>query len=237
MLALEGVCSRYGRIEVIHGVTMRVAQGEIVALLGANGAGKTTLMRAISGVQPVSTGKIALDGADLAGVPAHRRVGRGILQVPEGRQIFAPLTVEENLLVGAWTRKDDYRPDIDRVWSTFPILAEFRHRPAGMLSGGQQQMLAIGRALMGRPRVLLLDEPSMGLSPLLIEQIFTIIATIRAQGVTVLVVEQNAQAALSIADRGYVLEAGAITLEGAGKSLLHDERVRDAYLGQHVGAG
>jgi len=177
MLALEGVCSRYGRIEVIHGVTMRVAQGEIVALLGANGAGKTTLMRAISGVQPVSTGKIALDGADLAGVPAHRRVGRGILQVPEGRQIFAPLTVEENLLVGAWTRKDDYRPDIDRVWSTFPNLAEFRHRPAGMLSGGQQQMLAIGRALMGRPRVLLLDEPSMGLSPLLIEQIFTIIAT------------------------------------------------------------
>ena len=236
MLSLEGVRSRYGRIEVIHGVDLHVDEGEIVALLGANGAGKTTLMRAISGVQPISAGKVELNGVDLSGLPAHKRVGMGIVQVPEGRQIFSPMTVEENLLIGAWSRRDAWRSDLDRVWSLFPVLEEFRYRTAGMLSGGQQQMLAIGRAMMGRPRMLLLDEPSMGLSPLLIEQIFSIITVLRKEGVTVLVVEQNAQAALSIADRGYVLEAGAITLEGTGAALLHDERVRDAYLGQHVGA-
>ena len=179
MLRIEGVRSGYGRIEVLHDVSLHVRDGETVALLGSNGAGKSTLLRAISGIQPVSAGSIALEDRDIGRVPAHHRVGLGLVHAPEGRQIFAPLTVEENLMVGAWSRKDKWSGDLDSVWTAFPILAEFRNRAAGMLSGGQQQMLAIGRALMARPKMLLLDEPSLGLSPLMIGQIFSIISEIR----------------------------------------------------------
>lgn len=234
MLTVENLSSRYGRIEVLHNVGLMVGAGEIVALVGSNGAGKTTLLRAISGVQPIASGRVLLEGQPIQRLAAHRRVRLGLVQVPEGRQIFGPMTVEENLAVGAWTRSDSYEEDLDRVFETFPILAEFRGRAAGMLSGGQQQMLAIGRALMAKPKMLLLDEPSMGLAPLLIEQIFAIIAEIRKQGVTVLVVEQNVHAALAVADRGYVLDSGKIALEGEGAALLDDPRVREAYLGIHV---
>lgn len=231
MLSITGLTSRYGRVEALHNAAFEVHRNEIVALVGSNGAGKTTLMRAISGIQPVVSGRITLEGADITRVPAHRRVALGLAHVPQGRQIFAPLTVEENLELGAWSRGDDARQDMERIYATFPILAQFRARAAGSLSGGQQQMLAIGRALMSRPKVLLLDEPSMGLAPLLIEQIFSILSDIRQQGVTVLVVEQNVKAVLQVADRGYVLETGKITMEGSGPALLNDPRVQDAYLG------
>lgn len=231
MLSVKGLRSSYGRIEVLHGVDLEVEAGEIVALVGANGAGKTTLLRALSGLQPITAGSVSLDGAAIDRMSSYRRVGLGIIQVPEGRQIFSPLTVEDNLRVGAWTRGDDYDADIAHIMKTFPALEASRSRPAGMLSGGQQQMLAIGRALMSKPRLLLLDEPSMGLAPILVEQIYAIISGIREQGVTVLIVEQNVQAALSIADRGYVLESGNIVLEGRGRDLLADRRVRDSYLG------
>ncbi|GGC86965.1 ABC transporter ATP-binding protein [Chelatococcus reniformis] len=236
MLTVEHLSSRYGRIEALHDVTLHVAAGEIIALVGSNGAGKTTLLKALSGVQPIVAGRVRFDGREIQRIAAHRRVRLGLVQVPEGRQVFGPLSVEENLLVGAWTRGRAIADDLARIFVTFPMLADFRHRAAGTLSGGQQQMLAIGRALMARPRLLLLDEPSMGLAPLLIDQIFAIIADIRSQGVTVLVVEQNVQAALAIADRGYVLETGRITLEGSGRSLICDDRVRQAYLGVHVDA-
>ncbi len=231
MLSVKGLRSSYGRIEVLHGVDLEVETGEIVALVGANGAGKTTLLRALSGLQPIIAGSVSLDGAAIDRMSSYKRVGLGITQVPEGRQIFSPLTVEDNLRVGAWTRRDDYDADIAHIMKTFPALEASRSRPAGMLSGGQQQMLAIGRALMSKPRLLLLDEPSMGLAPILVEQIYAIISGIREQGVTVLIVEQNVQAALSIADRGYVLESGNIVLEGRGRDLLADRRVRDSYLG------
>lgn len=232
MLALEGVVSRYGRIEALHGVSLTVGQGEIVALVGSNGAGKTTLMRAISGVQPVSAGTVAFDGRPVTGIAAHRRVGLGIVQVPEGRQVFAPLSVEDNLRLGGYVRRDDaVGRDIDKVYALFPILAEKRRLAAGGLSGGQQQMLAIGRAIMSRPRLLLLDEPSMGLAPVIVDQVFSVIASLKQDGVTIFLVEQNAFAALSIADRGYVLETGRLTLEGRGRDLLTDPRVRAAYLG------
>lgn len=232
MLALEGVVSRYGRIEALHGVSLTVGQGEIVALVGSNGAGKTTLMRAISGVQPVSAGTVAFDGRPVTGIAAHRRVGLGIVQVPEGRQVFAPLSVEDNLRLGGYVRRDDaVGRDIDKVYALFPILAEKRRLAAGGLSGGQQQMLAIGRAIMSRPRLLLLDEPSMGLAPVIVDQVFSVIARLKQDGVTIFLVEQNAFAALSIADRGYVLETGRLTLEGRGRDLLTDPRVRAAYLG------
>ena len=231
MLVIKRLNSRYGRIKVLHDVDLHVDAGEIVTLVGSNGAGKTTLLRAISGTQSVTSGSVFLDGADITSIAAHRRVELGLVQVPEGRQIFGPLTVEENLKVGAWTRRDNIQADTDLVFATFPILAEFRDRAAGMLSGGQQQMLAIGRAMMARPRILLLDEPSMGLAPLLIEQIFTIISGLRRAGVTLLIVEQNVQAALAIADRGYVIETGKISFEDTGAALLRDPRVRDAFLG------
>jgi branched-chain amino acid transport system ATP-binding protein len=205
--------------------------GEIVTLVGSNGAGKTTFLRALSGTQPTMSGTVLLEGRDITAVAAHRRVRLGLVQVPEGRQIFTPLTVEENLKVGAWTRRDSITSDIEEIFTTFPILAEFRARPAGMLSGGQQQMLAIGRAMIARPRVLLLDEPSMGLAPLLIEQILQIICQLRDMGVTILVVEQNVQAALAIADRGYVIETGKISFSGTGAELLRDPRVHDSFLG------
>lgn len=237
MLMVRDLRSCYGRVEVLHGVSLRVKDGEIVALVGSNGAGKTTLLGAISGVQQLAAGQITLNNESITRMPAHRRVRLGLVHVPESRQVFTPLTVEENLKVGAWTRKDSPSDDIEFVFTMFPILAEYRHRPAGMLSGGQQQMLAIGRALMSRPRMLLLDEPSMGLAPRLIEQIFSIVSDIRKQGVTILVVEQNLQAALAIADRAYVIENGAVSLEGSSEDLLDDPRVLESYLGlQQKGA-
>jgi branched-chain amino acid transport system ATP-binding protein len=232
MLSVDGVVSGYGRIEALHGVSLEVRQGEVVSLVGGNGAGKTTLLRAISGVQPVRKGAIRFHGKPLDGIAAHARVKLGIAQVPEGRQVFTPLTVEDNLRLGAWTRHGpDTEADIDMVYGLFPVLGEKRALQAGALSGGQQQMLAIGRALMSKPRLVLLDEPSMGLAPILVDQVFAVIASLRERGLTVLLVEQNAYAALSIADRGYVIETGHVTMEGRGADLLADARIREAYLG------
>jgi branched-chain amino acid transport system ATP-binding protein len=232
MLRVEGLRSAYGRIEAVKGVDLAVAAGEIVALVGSNGAGKTTLLRAISGVQPVTAGRILYEGAPIEALPPHARVALGIAQVPEGRQVFAPLTVEDNLRLGAFRRgRAETATTLAEVYALFPVLAEKRALAAGGLSGGQQQMLAIGRAMMARPRLLLLDEPSMGLAPLLVDQILDAVARLRAQGLTVLLVEQNASAALAIADRGYVLETGRIAHAGSGRALLEDPRVREAYLG------
>jgi branched-chain amino acid transport system ATP-binding protein len=232
VLAVRDLKSRYGRIEVLHGISFDVQEGEIVTLVGSNGAGKTTLLRALSGVQPTTAGSISFAGASIQTLPAHRRVTLGLSQVPEGRQVFASLSVADNLLLGGVTRKDiAVSADLDSIYAMFPILAEKRKVAAGALSGGQQQMLAIGRALMARPKLMLLDEPSMGLAPKLVEQIFGIIADFRRRGLTVLLVEQNANAALAIADRGYVIETGRITINGRGDALLNDPRVRAAYLG------
>jgi branched-chain amino acid transport system ATP-binding protein len=232
VLEVEGLRSAYGRIEVLKGVTLEVQAGEIVALVGSNGAGKTTLLRAISGVQPVTGGEIRFKGQRIDRLPPHQRVGLGIMQSPEGRQVFGPLTVEDNLRLGAYRRRDtEIDGDRDRVFAMFPILAEKRNLLAGGLSGGQQQMLAIGRALMGRPKLLLLDEPSLGLSPLLVDQILDAIVSLKKDGITVLLVEQNASAALAIADRGYVLETGKVAYSGAGSALLADPQVKAAYLG------
>jgi branched-chain amino acid transport system ATP-binding protein len=232
VLALEEVRSAYGRIEVLHGVSLEVRAGEIVTLVGANGAGKTTLLKAISGVQPITGGRMHFAGEPLERVRAHSRVALGIAQVPEGRQLFTPLSVEDNLKLGAWARRST-APDtqLDRVYALFPMLAELRRLAAGSLSGGQQQMLAVGRALMAKPRLLLLDEPSMGLAPILVEQILEILARLKAEGITMLLVEQNARAALAIADRGYVMETGRVTAAGSADALLADDRVRAAFLG------
>ncbi|HEY1364016.1 MAG TPA: ABC transporter ATP-binding protein [Xanthobacteraceae bacterium] len=232
MLRIENVKSGYGRIEALHGISLEVAAGEVVALLGANGAGKTTLVRAISGVQPISAGQIRFQGQPIERLPAHARVALGIAQVPEGRQLFAPLAVEDNLRLGAWTRADlDLQAGLAAVYDMFPILAERRAAPAGTLSGGQQQMLAIGRALMAKPRLLLLDEPSMGLAPMLVERILGVVRELKRAGLTVLLIEQNARAALAIADRAYVLETGKITASGTAAQIRFDPRVRQAYLG------
>lgn len=232
MLEVSNLRSAYGRIEVLHGVSLSVRANEVVALIGSNGAGKTTLLRALSGVQPITSGEISFLGERIDRLKPHKRVARGITQSPEGRQIFGPLTVEDNLRLGAYMRRDrDIDSDRDRVFGMFPILAEKRRQLAGGLSGGQQQMLAIGRALMGKPKLLLLDEPSLGLSPTLVDQILAAIAALRTDGVTVLLVEQNASAALEIADRGYVLETGKVSFEGDGATLLSDPKVKAAYLG------
>jgi branched-chain amino acid transport system ATP-binding protein len=232
MLSVEGLRSRYGRIEVLHGVDLEVRSGEIVTVVGANGAGKTTLLRCISGVQPASGGAIIFRGEALKALPAHRRVGLGLSQSPEGRLIFTNLTVEENLRLGAYLFADErVERDMADAFAMFPILKEKRNLPAGGLSGGQQQMLAIGRALMARPACLLLDEPSMGLAPILVAQILDVVKTLKSLGVTVLLVEQNAYAALQIADRGYVMETGRITISGAADELIADPRIREAYLG------
>ncbi len=232
MLSVENVRSAYGRIEVLHGVTLHVEAGEIVTLIGANGAGKTTLMHAISGVQPITDGAIRFEGASIEKQPAHERVASGISQVPEGRQIFAPLTVIDNLKLGAWCRRDgDLQSSLARVCSLFPMLDAILEMPAGALSGGQQQMLAIGRALMAKPRLLLLDEPSMGLAPNLVDQLLNVIRALRDDNLTILLVEQNARAALAIADRAYVLETGRVTLSGPAAEIQADRRVREAYLG------
>ncbi len=232
MLSVEDVRSGYGRIEALHGVSINIAAGEIVTLLGANGAGKTTLIRAICGVQPISAGRIRFENRQLEDLPAHARVALGIAQVPEGRQVFAPLSVEDNLKLGAWTRRGArLDAELASVYELFPMLAANRHISAGMLSGGQQQMLAIGRALMAKPRLLLLDEPSMGLAPMLVEQILDVVRGLKQAGITVLLVEQNARAALAIADRGYVVETGRIAASGSAAELLADDRVQAAYLG------
>ncbi len=232
MLTVEGLRSRYGRIEVLHGVNLQVNSGEIVTVVGANGAGKTTLLKCLSGIQPISDGKITFRGDNLAVVPAHGRLKRGLAQSPEGRQIFTNLTVEENLRLGAFLFTDErVGQDMDEAYAMFPVLKEKRHLAAGGLSGGQQQMLAIARALMGRPSCLLLDEPSMGLAPLLVAQIFDVVKGLKGKGVTVLLVEQNAYGALKIADRGYVMETGRITIEGSAGDLIADPRIRAAYLG------
>ncbi len=232
MLTVEGLRSRYGRIEVLHGIDLEIGSGEIVAVVGANGAGKTTLLRCLSGIQPVSGGSIHFRGEALTAVPAHRRLERGLAQSPEGRQIFTNLTVEENLRLGAYLFSDArVERDMEEGFALFPVLKEKRNLPAGGLSGGQQQMLAIVRTLMGRPACLLLDEPSMGLAPILVQQIFDVVKGLRALDVTVLLVEQNAFGALSIADRGYVMETGRITMTGPAAELIADERIREAYLG------
>ncbi len=232
MLTVEGLRSRYGRIEVLHGIDLDVASGEIVTVVGANGAGKTTLLKCLSGIQPVASGSIVFRGEALTSVPAHRRVQRGLGQSPEGRQIFTNLTVEENLRLGAYLFADNkVDHDMQEAFAMFPILKEKRNLAAGGLSGGQQQMLAIARALMGRPSCLLLDEPSMGLAPILVAQIFDVVKSLKALDVTVLLVEQNAFGALSIADRGYVMETGRITMSGPAAELIADERIRAAYLG------
>ena len=232
MLSVENLASAYGRIEVLHGVSMEVRAGEIVVIVGANGAGKTTLLRAISGVQPITAGRIFFGGKPIETLPAHVRVALGIVQVPEGRELFAPLSVEDNLKLGTWSRRaGDLGSELARVYELFPVLDSLRRAPAGALSGGQQQMLAIGRALMAKPRFLLLDEPSLGLAPILVDQILEIIRGFKRDGVTVLLIEQNARAALAIADRGYVLETGRVTATGTAADIQADERVRAAYLG------
>ncbi|GAA3760544.1 ABC transporter ATP-binding protein [Micromonospora maritima] len=233
LLEIEDVSLLYGRIQALHGISLTVDEGEIVALIGANGAGKSTTMRAISGIRPVASGSIRFAGEDITKLRADLRVRRGLCQAPEGRGIFPGMTVLENLDMGAYTRRDKagIAQDLARVLELFPRLAERRKQPGGTLSGGEQQMLAVGRALMSRPKLLLLDEPSMGLAPMLIQQIFTIITEINQQGTTILLVEQNAQQALARAHRAYVLETGRIVKSGTGADLLHDPSVKEAYLG------
>jgi branched-chain amino acid transport system ATP-binding protein len=233
LLELTDITVAYGRIEALHGISLTVNEGEVVALIGANGAGKTTTMRAISGLRPLTRGQVVFDGEDISKLRPDLRVRRGLCQSPEGRQIFPGMTVLENLDMGAYTRRDKagIEADLQRVFGLFPRLQERMKQHAGTLSGGEQQMLAIGRALMSRPKLLLLDEPSMGLAPMLIQQIFNIITEISQQGTTILVVEQNAKQALSRANRAYVLETGRIVREGTGAALLDDPAVREAYLG------
>jgi branched-chain amino acid transport system ATP-binding protein len=232
MLSIDNLTCAYGRIEVLHGISMAIRAGEIATLIGANGAGKTTLLRAISGVQPITGGDIRLEGRSIASLQSHARVALGISHVPEGRQLFAPLSVEDNLKLGAWSRPaTEAASELARVYALFPMLAEMRQMPAGALSGGQQQMLAIGRGLMAKPRLLLLDEPSMGLAPILVEQIFEAIRGLRRDGMTILLVEQNAYAALAIADQAYVLETGRVSMSGPAAEIRADQRVREAYLG------
>ena len=232
LLTVDGLTSAYSRIQVLHGVSIQVPPGELVALVGANGAGKTTLLRCISGVQPISAGSVLMQGKPITGASADARVRAGVCQVPEGRHVFAPMTIEDNLRMGAHTRPAAEIADgLEEVFTLFPVLRERRHQPAGVLSGGQQQMVALGRALMGKPRLLLLDEPSMGLAPLIVADIFRIIRMLRDTGMTILLVEQNARAALSIADHAYVMESGRIALQGRGRDLLKNDEVRRAYLG------
>ncbi len=233
LLEIENITLLYGRIQALHGVSLEVGEGEIVALIGANGAGKSTTMRAISGLRPIASGAIRFNGEDITRLRADLRVIRGVSQSPEGRGIFPGMTVLENLEMGAYTRRDRaaINSDLERVFTLFPRLQERQRQAGGTLSGGEQQMLAVGRALMSRPKLMLLDEPSMGLAPMLIQQIFDIITEINQQGTTILLVEQNAQQALSRAHRGYVLETGRIVRAGTGAELLHDPAVKEAYLG------
>ena len=233
MLELQDLHLSYGGIRALKGVSIQVGEGEIVSLIGANGAGKSTTLRAISGLERAQSGKILYNGEDITGKPSKYMVQKGLILVPEGRLIFPDMTVLENLKIGAYLRRDrDVEADIRHVYKLFPRLKERAWQMAGTLSGGEQQMLAVGRALMSKPKLLMMDEPSLGLAPLVVKDIFSIIRTIRDSGVTVLLIEQNANAALKIADRGYVLETGRITLEGSGRGLLSNPAVRAAYLGK-----
>lgn len=235
LLEVTDMVVDYGRIRALHGISLRVERGELVTLLGANGAGKSTTMRALSGLLPLTTGRIVFDGQDLTRVKAHERVRLGVVQAPEGRGVFPGMSVQENLDMGCYARKfetkADYAQRLDWVFDLFPRLGERRTQLGGTMSGGEQQMLAIGRALMSRPRLLMLDEPSMGLAPMVIQQIFRIISEINAQGTTILLVEQNAQQALTRTDRAYILETGEVTKTGTGRDLLADPAVKHAYLG------
>ncbi len=231
-LLLESVNAGYGHLAVLHEVSLEVPTGRIVSLIGGNGVGKTTTLRTIAGVVSASAGRVEFDGQSLIGMPTHEIVRRGVVQVPEGRELFAGLTVHENLEMGGYTRSKTERSETAaQVYELFPILAERRIQIAGTMSGGQQQMLAIGRALMTRPKVLMLDEPSLGLAPMVVAQVFDVIQDIKRRGITVLLVEQNAGRALEISDHAYVLESGHIALDGPGRELLTDPRVKQAYLG------
>ncbi len=234
LLSINDLCSSYGPVQVLHKISLNIKAGELVTIVGANGAGKSTLLRALSGLQKCRSGKVFFADTDLTNKTPHRIVRAGICHVPEGRQVFAPLCVDDNLRLGGYTHRQDQHwleSEIEHIYSLFPILREKYKQEAGTLSGGQQQMLAIGRALLGRPRLLLLDEPSMGLAPLLVEEIFRIVQELNQQGVTILLVEQNARMALKVADRGYVLETGHIITSAPADELLNDEAVRKAYLG------
>ncbi|GAA2077207.1 ABC transporter ATP-binding protein [Streptomyces albiaxialis] len=234
LLEVEDLRVAYGKIEAVKGISFQVEAGEVVTLIGTNGAGKTTTLRTLSGLLKPLAGKIIFDGVPLLGVPAHKIVAMGMAHSPEGRRIFPRLSIEENLKLGAFLRKDEQAitGDIQRAYDLFPILGERRRQAAGTLSGGEQQMLAMGRALMSRPKLLMLDEPSMGLSPIMMQKIMSTIRELKADGTTILLVEQNAQAALSLADHGHVMEIGKISLSGTGEELMHDESVRKAYLGE-----
>lgn len=234
MLKVNNINISYGAIHAIHDLSLEVNSGEIVTLIGANGAGKTSTLRAISGLNTIKSGEISYDGKLISNIGAHKIVSHGISQVPEGRRVFGDQTIEENLLLGAYLRKNksEIKESMEEVFTLFPRVKERRKQLAGTMSGGEQQMLAIGRALMAKPKLLLLDEPSMGLAPIVVEEIFEIVKNIRKTGTTILLVEQNANAALQIADRGYVLETGSVVLDGLAQDLLHDDSVRKAYLGE-----
>jgi branched-chain amino acid transport system ATP-binding protein len=234
LLELKALKVAYGGIQAVKGIDLFVAPGELVCLIGANGAGKTTTLKGITGLQPVKSGKIQYAGEDITGKPAFQLVRKGLSMVPEGRGVFGALTIEENLAMGAYVRNDHaaIRDDVERVFGLFPRLKERRKQTAGTLSGGEQQMLAMGRAMMSRPKLLLLDEPSMGLAPLMVQKVFETVLAISREGVTILLIEQNAKLALEVSGRGYVMESGEITLHGEAKQLLSDPKVRAAYLGE-----
>jgi branched-chain amino acid transport system ATP-binding protein len=234
LLELKGLQVAYGGIHAVKGIDLAVGEGELVCLIGANGAGKTTTLKGITGLQPVKSGSIPYASENITGKPAFQLVRKGLSMVPEGRGVFGALTIEENLAMGAYTRDDHaaIRDDIERVYTLFPRLKERRKQTAGTLSGGEQQMLAMGRAMMSRPKLLLLDEPSMGLAPLMVQKVFETVIAIAKEGVTILLIEQNAKLALEVSDRGYVMESGEITLSGEAKQLLSDPKVRAAYLGE-----
>lgn len=234
MLEVKDLEVYYGMIQAIKGISFEVNKGEVIALIGANGAGKTTTLHTITGLLSPKKGSVIFEGKDITKIPAHKIVSMGMAHVPEGRRVFADLSVYENLKLGAYTRKDkeNLNKDLENIYKRFPRLAERKNQSAGTLSGGEQQMLAMGRALMSKPKIILMDEPSMGLSPIFVNEIFDIIKAVSASGTTVLLVEQNAKKALSIADRAYVLETGKIILEGDAKVLMNDERVKKAYLGE-----
>jgi branched-chain amino acid transport system ATP-binding protein len=233
LLEVEDLHVSYGAIEAVKGISFTVDEGQVVTLIGGNGAGKTTTLRTLSGLLKPTQGEVRFAGRNITGLPGHEVLRLGIAHAPEGRRIFGRMSIQENLDLGAYARSDgDVAKDLDRVFELFPVLGERRGQNAGVLSGGEQQMLAIGRAMMSRPRLLMLDEPSMGLSPIMMQRIFSVIDELQSAGTTILLVEQNAQAALSLADHGYVIETGRIVLDGPGAELLHDEGVRKAYLGE-----
>lgn len=234
MLTIQNLFAGYGKVQVLHGISIEVPKGKVVTLIGSNGAGKTTTMKAITGTLPAGAGNIEFLGRSIKGRGAWDLVSEGLVMVPEGRGVFTRMTITENLQIGAYIRKDkaEIAKDMERVFVTFPRLRERKDQLAGTMSGGEQQMLAMGRALMARPKVLLLDEPTMGLSPIMCDKIFEVVQTVASQGVTILLVEQNANRALQLADRGYVMESGLITMSGEAKALLSDPRVRAAYLGE-----